>query len=216
MAPRRNGSKLRDVSHSLPESWRAIVADTSAIINLNATGRAEEIFALLPSPAVVTESVRLELEAGRIRGHRDAVGLEALVRCGACRIVEIGEGASIQRALVEGSTRDTLGDGEAATVAYAAAYGGAALMDDRKARRICNERFPAITVVPTVELLLHPAVKGALGEKGQADVIVAALQRARMSVPMEWVADVVSVVGRDRAASCPSLPASARQPGDRR
>ena len=199
------------MSHSLPESWREIVADTSAIINLNATGRAEEIFALFSSPPVVTESVRFELQAGRIRGHQDIVGLETLVRRGACRIVEIGRGAAIQRSLVEGRAGDTLGDGEAATVAYAAAYGQAAMMDDKKARRICEDRFPAIPVVATVELLLHPAVKSALGEDGQADAIVAALQRARMSVPMEWVADVVAMIGKDRAASCPSLPASARQ-----
>ena len=216
MVPRRKSSKLRDVSHSLPESWREIVADTSAIINLNATGRAEEIFGLLSSPPVVTESVRLELEAGRTRGHQDVVGLEALVRRGACRIVEIGRGAAIQRSLVEGSTKDTLGDGEAATVAYAAAYGQAAMIDDKKARRICAERFPAIPVVSTVELLLHPAVQSALGADGQADAIVAALQHARMSVPRERVADVVAIIGKDRAASCPSLPASARRVADRR
>lgn len=216
MVPRRKRSKLRGVSHSLPESWREIVADTSAIINLNATGRAAEILALFASPPVVTESVRFELQAGRDRGHQDIVGLEALVRHGACRIVEIGKGATIQRSLVEGRTKDTLGDGEAATVAYAAAYGRAAMMDDKKARRICEERFPATRVVSTAELLLHPAVKRGLGEDGQADAIVAALQRARMSVPRERVADVVALIGKDRAASCASLPASARQNAERR
>lgn len=203
------------MSHSLPESWREIVADTSAIINLNATGRAEEILALFASPPAVTESVRFELQAGRVRGHQDIVGLQTLVRRGACRIVEIGKGAAIQRSLVEGRAKDTLGDGEAATVAYAAAYGQAAMVDDKKARRICGERFPTISVVSTVELLLHPAVKSALGGDGQADAIVAALQRARMSVPTERVAEVVAVIGRDRAASCPSLPAWARQLTDR-
>ena len=187
-------------------------------MNVNATGRAEEIFGLFPSPPVVTESVRFELPAGRIRGHQDIVGLEALVRRGACRVVEIGKGAAIQRSLVEGRTKDTLGDGEAATVAYAAAYGQAAMMDDKKARRICEERFPAIPVVSTVELLLHPAVKRALGEDGQADAIVDALRGARMSVPRARVADVVALIGKDRAASCPSLPASpasVRQLADR-
>lgn len=203
------------MSHSLPESWRAIVADTSAIINLNATGRAEEIFRLFPAPPVVTETVRWELQAGEARGHQDIAGLDALVRRGACRVVEIGNGAAIRSSLVEGRAADTLGDGEAATVAYAAAYGRAAMLDDRKARRICQERFPAVRVVATVELLLHPAVRSALGEDGQRDAIVAALREARMSVPMERVAKVVALIGRERAALCPSLPASARRLADR-
>lgn len=197
--------------HSLPESWRRIVADTSAIINLNATGRAEEIFRLFPSPPVVTESVRFELQAGRNRGHRDITGLEALVCTGACRVVEIGKGATIQISLAEGRAQDTLGDGEAATVAYAAAYGRAAMMDEKKARRICAERFPGTAVVSTVDLLLHPAVRTALGQAGQADAIVAALQRARMGVPLERLHEVVALIGKDRAALCPSLPSSVRQ-----
>ena len=216
MAPRTKSSKLRGVSHSLPESWRAIVADTSAIINLNATDRAEEIFRLFPSPPVVTESVRWELQAGEAQGHQDIAGLEALVRRGACRVVEVGDGAAIQSSLVEGRATETLGDGEAATVAYASAYDRAAMIDDKKARRICNERFPAVPVVATAELLLHPVVKSALGTDGQADAIVAALQGARMSVPTERVAEVVALIGKDRAALCPSLPTSARQLGDPR
>ena len=166
------------------------------------------------SPAV-TEPVRWELQAGEAHGHQDIAGLDALVRRGACRVVDVGNGIAIQRSLVEGRTKDTLGDGEAATVAYAAAYGKAAMMDDRKARRICKERFPAVPVVATVDLLLHSAVRNALGEDGQADAIVAALQGARMSVPMARVAEVVALIGRERAASCPSLPASARRLPDR-
>ena len=88
-------------------------------------------------------------------------------------------------------------------------------MDDRKARRICKKRFPAVPVVAIVDLLLHSAVRNALGEDGQADAIVAALRGARMSVPMARVAEVVAPIGRERAAQCPSLPASARRLADR-
>lgn len=196
---------------SLPDLWRRVVADTSAIINLNATGCAEEIVRLFPSPPVVTESVQFELQAGRVRGHRDLASLERLVRAGACRVVAIGEGTKTHMSLVSGTAEGTLGDGEAATVAYAATYGYAALIDEKKARRICVERFPATAVVSTADLLLHSAVKTALGERRQTDAVVAALQGARMNVPTERLAEIVALIGRDRAALCPSLPFSARQ-----
>lgn len=198
------------MSHSLPESWRTVVADTSAIINLNSTGCAEEIYRLFPVAPVVPEAVRAELRRGGARAQTDRRRLEALCRAGACSIAAVGEGAAIERSLLEGRAVDTLDDGEAATIAYAAAYGRAALLDDRKARRICAERFPETALIYTVELLLHRAVRVALGERGQADAIVAALQGARMRVPFERVPEVVALIGEDRAASCPSLPGSAR------
>lgn len=199
------------MSHYLPESWREVVVDTSAIINLNATGCAVEIYRIFPTAPAVPEAVRSELRRGGQRAQTDLQHLEALVSAGACTIVEVGAGAEIERSLLEGRAEETLDDGEAATIAYAVVHGRAAILDDRKARRICTQRFPETPVIYTVDLLLHRAVRGLLGESGQANAIVAALQNARMRVPFERVPEVVTLVGRDRAASCPSLPASARR-----
>ncbi len=198
------------MSRFLPDSWREVVADTTAVINLNATGRAADILGIFPSPPAVTESVRAELRNAGDQGRRDFAGLEALASSRAVRIVAVGAGAAIHESLIEGSARETLDDGEAATIAYAAAYGGSVLLDDRKARRICSERFPSVSLLYTLDLLLHRCVHDALGERGQTAAIFAALKDARMRVPFERVPQVVALIGEDRAASCPSLPRAFR------
>lgn len=194
------------MSLHFPDSWREVVADTSAIISLNATGRAIDILGIFPSVPLVTESVSVELEAGRERGHRDFQRLEALVRADACRVVSAGAGRGVFDSLIGGSAEGTLGDGEAATIAYASAYGSSVLIDDRKARRICAKRCPSVTRIYTVELLLHPCVRETLGDLAQIDSIVKALEEARMRVPSEFVSRVVGLIGEDRAARCSSLP----------
>ena len=199
------------MSSFLPSSWREVVADASAIINLNATNRAGDILGMFPSPPVVTKPVWLELQAGSEQGHLDFQRLEALVLSGSYRIVEVGAGAALYEALIQGNAGETLDDGEAATIAYGVAYRCSALIDDRKARRICAQRFPSTTIVYTVELLLHRAVRDALGENVQADIVMRALQDARMRVPFALIPEVVNLIGEDRASQCPSLRGSARR-----
>ena len=198
------------MSHSLPESWRRIATDTSAVINLNATGCAVDVLANFPAPLAVPASVRAELQRAGARGRAVCGGLEALAHAGSARIVEVGTGAPIYESLIEGRARETLDDGEAATIAYAVAHGYSVLMDDRKARRICSERFPETPMLYTVELLLHRCVRKALGEPGQVEAVFRALRAARMRVPFKWVSRVVDLIGADRACLCPSLPRSIR------
>ena len=160
----------------------------------------------------MAEAVRSELQRGGHGAQADLKSLEALVRAGACEIVQVGVGAEIERSLLEGRAEETLDDGEAATIAYAVAHGRAVMLDDRKARRICTQRFPETQMIYTVDLLLHGSVRAVLGEGGQADAIVAALHGARMRVPFERGPQVVGLIGEERAASCPSLPRAFRRP----
>ena len=85
------------------------------------------------------------------------------------------------------------------------------LIDERKAHRICAERFPDLRVASTIDLLAHPSVGNALGGGGLADAITQALLSARMRVPAHHIEWVVGVIGSERAAECPSLPRRARQ-----
>src|SRR3546814_11421896 len=75
------------------------------------------------------------------------------------------DGAALEqfRTLVEGPAAQTLDDGEAATIAYAAENGAVPLLDERKTNRICAERFPVLHRGAPVDLLAHPAVIEALG-----------------------------------------------------
>ncbi len=131
-----------------------VVADTSVIINLNASGCAEAILDALPNRFLVVSEVKRELEEDQRTGRNDATALNALVASGRVEIAQLGD-SGIQHFsdLVTGPAAQTLDDGEAATIAYALEHGAVALIDERKANRICTERFPALVTGSTVDLL---------------------------------------------------------------
>ena len=200
-------------SSSFPgEPDAPVVTDASVIINLNATRTAAAIIGALPNRFLVTDAVRRELLTGGSRGHGSWEGLDALIHAGSIELVELEPGdGPVYRSLVEGGFRETLDDGEAATIAYAVRRGAVALIDERKARTICADRFPTLRLASSVDVLCHGLVERALGETGQRDAIFCALRDARMQVvPRDRLRDVVERIGADRAARCPSLPRWAR------
>ena len=78
-------------------------------------------------------------------GRNDADALCTLAATGLVEIVRLGNvGIGYFTALVSGSAAQTLDDGEAATIAYALECSATALIDERKANRICAERFQRI------------------------------------------------------------------------
>ena len=62
----------------LDERPAPVVADTSVVINLNATGCSEAILGALPNRCVVPKEVSLEPRVGRRTGREDADALAAL------------------------------------------------------------------------------------------------------------------------------------------
>ena len=189
-----------------------VVTDASVIINLNATRTAAAVIECFPNRFLVTDTVRRELLTGGSRGHGSWGGLEALIHDGSIELVELepGDGPAY-RSLVEGGFGETLDDGGAATIAYAVGRGAVALIDERKARRICADRFPTLRLASTADVLCHGLVKKRLGATGQNDAIFLALRDARMQVvPRERIRELVERIGAARAAECPSLPRWAR------
>ena len=188
-----------------------IVADTSAVINLIATGCAPSIVRALPRRLVVVDIVHAELEAGRQRGRKDSDRLNELVVDGFVEIVELGDAATQYfEGLVVGSAAMTLDDGEAATIAYAVDKRGTALIDERKATRICADRFPGLCVCCTADILLHPEVQRDLGAEVLAGAVFNALHDGRMGVFLHHLERVIELIGGERAALCRSLPRSVR------
>ena len=188
-----------------------VVADASVAINLIATGFAESILDELPNRFAVVEEVAFELEDGRQRGRNDADALNTLVAAGRGDIVRLGNPAIDHfTALVSGPAAETLDDGEAATIAYALEHGATALIDERKANRICAERFGALATGCTVDLLAHALIEAALGRSGLADAVFNALYYGRMRMPAHHVDWVVNLIGADRTRQCASLPRSVR------
>jgi predicted nucleic acid-binding protein len=189
----------------------ALTGDASVVINLIATGCAAEIIRALPNPFVVTDNACTELKGGASKGHSDHDQLIQLADAGLVKLVSLrASGLSIYESLIDGSNLRTLDDGEAATIAYAHETAGVALLDERKARSLCAASFPALRVISTAEILMHSALKRALGIQGQADAIVNALKIGRMRVPPEHVSQLRTLIGEDRAGQCASLPKAAR------
>lgn len=189
-----------------------IVADTSAVINLIATGCAPTIIGAIPNPIVAVDIIPDELDTGRQRGRPHAERLKELVAAKHIEIVKLSDtGWQYFETLVVGPAEETLDDGEAATIAYAAQRGAVAIIDEKKGTRLCTRRFPNIGVMTTVDVLLHPEVRLTLGDRAFADAVFAALQDAKMAVFPHHVEEIVRLVGQERAVQCPSLPKTVRK-----
>ena len=190
----------------LDENRAPVVVDTSVVINLIATGCAGAILQSLPNRCVVVESVWRELQAGLRSGRGDSAALAALVDRRLVGQAQLGNtGLSDFASLVSGRAAETLDDGEAATIARAVEMDAIAVIDERKAIRICAERYPDLALGCTVALLAQRDVQAALGH-GLADAVYNALDRGRMHVPGQYGRWVVDLIGKERAAGCRSLP----------
>lgn len=188
-----------------------LVADASVLINLNASGRAEEIIRALPARFVVAGNTVVELENGVLRGYNDGEQLRALICAGVVSRVEIGSvAAPIYESLIDGSARLTLDDGEAATIACAIEQNGVALLDERKARSLCATSYAGLPVRCTAQVLMHEAVAAALSSDHIATV-VRALKVGRMRVPGEYAEELKQLIGPVHASECASLPKHVRR-----
>ncbi len=197
---------------SLNNSHGRLIADASVAINLNATGCAEAILSALPHRVAIVDVVLDELDSGKERGRQDSTRLRSLIGRGLIELVSLenDDALSIFESLVIGPAAMTLDDGEAATIAYASSRGRIAVIDERKANRICAERFPMMPVACTVDLLAHPAIGTSLGEEALAEAVYRALFDGRMRVLAQHHNWVVKLIGSDRASRCASLPQSIR------
>lgn len=188
-----------------------LVADASTVINLNATGCAREVIRALPNRLLVVDVVPVELAAVRHRQRQDAGLLDELVASELIEIVGLDDrSAECFEQLVVGPAATTLDDGEAATIAYAVRQNAMAIIDERKANRICAESFPHLRVGCTVDIFTHPNMERDLGRKKLSDAVFNALYQGRMRVFRHHVEWVVGLIGVERAGACVSLPSSVR------
>lgn len=197
---------------SLADAQALLIADASTIISVNATGCAKRVIKALPNRVAVVDIVSGELEEGRQRKRQDADLLKRLVDAGHVEIVQLdAKGEECFEQLVVGAAQMTLDDGEAGTIAYAVATNGIALIDEKKANRICGQRFPELRLACTVDIFMHPDVQNELGKDALADTVFNALCHGRMRVFPHHVNWVIALIGTDRARLCSSLPGSVRR-----
>ena len=195
-------------------SWPSglLVADASVWINLVAGARASDVIRVLAMRPQISRIALDELERGRDKGRRTAAALADLIKDGLVEVAELpSEAEETFLNLVAGPVSQTLDDGEAATLALALQIGAVAIIDERKAINLARDRFPALQIISTAELLLSDAVRSVFSDEELGNVLYRALQEARMRVPEHLLKAVCACVGPERAASCVSLPARARQ-----
>jgi predicted nucleic acid-binding protein len=188
-----------------------VVLDASTVINLNATTFGPRILRAIPNPFVVMDVVQEELREDRRSGRQDGRLVAELISDGLLSVAKLDELSEMHFAdLVIGRGNATLDDGEAATIAFGVEKRAVALIDERKAGRICGEQYPELLVGNTFDVLAHSAVLAELGQDGTADAVFNALRFARMRVPRSAVDWVLRLIGPERAARCESIPLAVR------
>lgn len=188
-----------------------LVLDASAIINLCASTASAAILQALRRPFIVVHEAANELTRDRRTGREDGSMLTALVKAGLVQLATLDrEESDIFAELTIGPAAETLGDGEAATIACAVGRKSIAVVDERKAIQICDRRYPTLLTASTIDIFAHTLVLDALGTDGLRNAVFNALAFARMRVPPHHVDWVFELIGEERALGCPSLPRATR------
>jgi hypothetical protein len=160
---------------------------------------------------VITTTANGELGNGRAKGRQTAAEVARLIEAGLVREVSLSSAdEAVFLGLVAGPTSLTLDDGEAATIAYALGSGRVALIDERKATDLCADRYPALIVMSTTDLLLADPITSFFQADDLRECLFLALTIARMRVPDRHLARVCDLLGPDRCRECRSLPAAWR------
>lgn len=133
----------------------------------------------------VTEQVRAELAAGRIRGYSELGAVEQALAAGS--IVPAEPMTSPESELFAELLR-TLGSGEASCVALARHRGGIAATDDRAARSCCAER--GIPVTGSIGILKALCIDRTITPE-DADAILARMANAGFYSPVRRVSDLL-------------------------
>ncbi|MER8460725.1 hypothetical protein NKH24_32540 [Mesorhizobium sp. M1300] len=197
------------LSAFLADPNSVLIADASVVIGLNASGHAHRIIELTQRRVIVPDNSYHELAVGARFGHDDGAQLDMLVGAGLVESMALeGSALTTYEALIDGTYGETLDDGEAATIAIAVQRGGVAVLDEKKARRMCEKHFPNTVQGCTAQWLLGTAT---LGRAAHVEAMINALRKGRMRVPLEFLDAVVALIGVEAAATCPSLPRVARQ-----
>lgn len=192
-------------SSCLTDQDSSLVLDASVVINLLATGQPIPILRALARPIVVAANVVREIERGAVNGRHEFDLLTHMIDGRVVGVAELeGDALGIFFELVSGSSSESLGDGEAATLAFAHRMGCLAAIDEKKATRLAAERFESLKIVTTVDILAHDTVQTSLGDARLADATLRALQ-LRMQVrehQFDWIA---RVIGTENVEACSSL-----------
>jgi len=160
-----------------------LVLDASPIINALGCGAPERILAPFDGKCVVEENTLKEVIRNPFDMKHAGPVLEGLIDRNYLKVVRLGDvGYESYIELVAASASDALGRGEAAALAYAQEVGAVIVLDDRKARRIGCERFPACKQYSSLTLFRHAAETSGMTLNQIIPLVSLAFEKARMHV----------------------------------
>jgi len=192
-------------STSIGDDLIPLVLDTSVLINLYASKSGSAILCALPNQIIVPKIVAAELEHETSKKNGEHDFLQELVATHNVRLAVLDhrECALFER-LVSGIP--SLDDGEAATIAIAAARNYHPVIDERKGRNRAQAHIPNKQPGWSLDLFRHPEVTTKLGGAPSIDALFYALRDGRMRIDESHCDHVVSLIGTHRAVLCKSLP----------
>ena len=185
-----------------------LALDASVVINLLGGGRLREVIRAMLKPVLVVQQVVGEVRQDpRKRGADNPALLTPYLSDQTIVQVSIEEAESIMDTYIDlvSAEPNGLGDGEAATIAYAVIFGHAIALDERKATAICRERFPQLQVFSSIDLFREAEQRSSLPREQLIEAVFDALRFARMRVPSiheEWIKGMLTT---EQLAQCPSL-----------
>ena len=104
------------------------------------------------------------------------------------------------------STSPSLDDGEAATIAIAAARHFLPVIDERRGRIRASALMKARTPGWSLDIFRHPTAIAVLGDQPAVEALYLALRDGRMRIPSESGDGVIALIGMERSRDCICLP----------
>lgn len=175
------------------------VADTSFLINLNATSFSLEIIdKMKPSTIIITQQVYDELKNGQNSKYGDFDKINEFISKGFMKLQPLRSSAlNIYENIVLGTAKYSLDDGEASVIACAVDLKIYAIIDEKKATRICREQYPDLKTFHTLDIfkiyLNKPLIQNATQN---------ALKGARMYIPKSRYDELKEIVGNNFMEEC--------------
>ena len=162
---------------------RDVLLDSSVLINVLATGRADEVLRIFPAGAGICAAV--EGESLFLRGETPAdpptrIILTPLIDCGMLLRHDVLNEAE-QSLYVDLASE--LDDGEAMTIAIAHYRRFVAATDDRKARRVATQRFGNDLALLRTSDILFNWTQDAVLEKSTVQEILRRIERVAQFRP---------------------------------
>ncbi|TVR57801.1 MAG: twitching motility protein PilT [Spirochaetaceae bacterium] len=159
--------------------------DTVTLSNFAVSGAFELLLDRYGRSLRVTEQVRAELAAGRIRGYSE---LEVVERALAEGTILPTEPMTMLESELFVELLRTLGSGEASCLALARHRGGVVVTDDRTARSCCAER--GVPVTGSIGILKALCIDRSITSE-DADAILSRMVDAGFYSPVRRISDLL-------------------------